>query len=87
MGLDLIKADVARRLDLTEAEVFDGRPLSAVPAASPTAINSIDLLDAFAGALADQGLDDGVELPVMTLDHSAGDVLDALKAQWATLGA
>ena len=78
-----IRTNVARRLNLTEEEVFDGRTLSAVLVASPTAINSIDLLDAFAGALADAGLDDDVELPTMTLDHTADDVLSALRKQLA----
>lgn len=76
-----IRTNIARRLQLTEEEVFDGRTLSAVLVASPIAINSIDLLDAFAGALADVGLDDDVELPTMTLDHTADDVLSALRKQ------
>ncbi|MCX5394418.1 hypothetical protein ABZY68_33545 [Streptomyces sp. NPDC006482] len=76
-----LRAHIARRLELTEEEVFDGRTLSAVLVASPVAINSIDLLDAFAGALADVGLDDDVELPTMTLDHTAGDVVAALAGQ------
>jgi hypothetical protein len=79
-----IRTNIARRLQLTEEEVFDGRTLSAVLVASPTAINSIDLLDAFAGALADVGVDDDVELPTMTLDHTAEDVLSALQKQLAT---
>jgi uncharacterized protein (TIGR03086 family) len=78
--LSELRKNVARRLELTEDEVFDGRPLSAVLVASPTAINSIDLLDAFAGALADVGLED-VELPAMTLDNSAAEVIGALAAQ------
>ncbi|QMU75746.1 hypothetical protein GXW83_08330 [Streptacidiphilus sp. PB12-B1b] len=79
-----IRTNIARRLQLTEEEVFDGRTLSAVLVASPTAINSIDLLDAFAGALADVGVDDDVELPTMTLDHTADDVVNALQKQLAT---
>ncbi|PCG86696.1 hypothetical protein CIB93_06995 [Streptomyces sp. WZ.A104] len=79
-----IRVNVARRLGLTQEEVFAGQPLSAVLVASPSAINSIDLLDAFAGALADAGLDDDVELPTMTLDHTAEDVVSALGKQLAT---
>ncbi|RSN55667.1 hypothetical protein DMH12_15110 [Streptomyces sp. WAC 04229] len=78
-----LKQHVARRLGLTPEEVFAGQPLSAVLVASPTAINSIDLLDAFAGALADTGFDDDVELPTMTLDHTAQDVVQALGKQLA----
>ncbi|MET9443623.1 hypothetical protein [Streptomyces sp. NPDC006610] len=78
-----LKQHVARRLGLTQAEVFAGQPLSAVLVASPSAINSIDLLDAFAGALADTGFDEDVELPTMTLDHTAEDVLQALAKQLA----
>ncbi|MEV7867371.1 hypothetical protein AB0P17_15010 [Streptomyces sp. NPDC088124] len=78
-----LRTHVARRLGLPEDEVFGAdRPLSAVLAASPTAINSIDLLDAFAGALADAGLgDDDAELPTMTLNHTADEVLAVLGAQ------
>jgi len=79
-----LRKNVARRLGLTEEEVFAGQPLSAVLVASPSAINSIDLLDAFAGALADAGVDDDVELPTMTLDHTAEDVVSALGKQLAT---
>ncbi|MFD4606928.1 MULTISPECIES: hypothetical protein [unclassified Streptomyces] len=78
-----LKQHVARRLGLTEEEVFAGQPLSAVLVASPSAINSIDLLDAFAGALADTGFDEDVELPTMTLDHTAEDVVQALGRQLA----
>lgn len=49
-------------------------------ATSPTAINSIDLLDAFAGALADQSMDVDFELPAFTLDHLTEDVLAALES-------
>lgn len=78
-----LRPHVARRLGLTEDQVFGGQPLSAVLAASPTAINSIDLLDAFAGALADTGVAEDVELPTMTLDHTAEEVVTALGEQLA----
>ncbi|PAZ17398.1 hypothetical protein CLM62_02450 [Streptomyces sp. SA15] len=78
-----LRTHVARRLNLPQEEVFAGQPLSAVLAASPTAINSIDLLDAFAGALADVGVDEDVELPTMTLDHTAEEVVTALGKQLA----
>ncbi|MEU3920776.1 hypothetical protein [Streptomyces sp. NPDC029004] len=76
-----LRTNVARRLGLPQEEVFAGQPLSAVLVASPTAINSIDLLDAFAGALADAGVEEDVELPTMTLDHTAEDVVAALGKQ------
>jgi hypothetical protein len=83
-SMDDLRGDVARRLHLPVGEVFGGQRLSQVLAASPTAVNSIDLLDAFAGALADQGLDEGdVELPALTLDHTAVEVIDAIGAQLA----
>jgi hypothetical protein len=78
-----LKQHVARRLDLTEEEVFAGQPLSEVLVASPNAVNSIDLLDAFAGALADTGFDEDVELPTMTLQHTAEDIVQALGKQLA----
>lgn len=79
-----LRTNVARRLGLTQEEVFAGQPLSAVLVAAPDAINSIDLLDAFAGALADVGVDDDVELPTMTLEHTAEEVVAALGKQLAT---
>ncbi|GAA3308551.1 hypothetical protein [Streptomyces cinereospinus] len=78
-----LKQHVARRLDLTEAEVFAGQPLSDVLLASPNAVNSIDLLDAFAGALADTGFDEDVELPTMTLQHTAEEIVQVLGKQLA----
>ena len=80
-----IRASVARRLGLEQDQVFGGRSLAEVLAASPVATNSIDLLDAFAGALADQGLEDELDLPVFTLDHSADDVITALRQQLARM--
>ncbi|MET9530895.1 hypothetical protein ABZY02_10020 [Streptomyces sp. NPDC006649] len=80
-----LRSRIAHRLGLPQEEVFAGQPLSAVLAASPSAINSIDLLDAFAGALADIGVEDDVELPTMTLHHTAEDVLAALGKQLAPL--
>ncbi|MER0245788.1 hypothetical protein AAHZ94_28205 [Streptomyces sp. HSW2009] len=78
-----LRSHVAQRLSLPQEEVFAGQPLADVLAASPTAINSIDLLDAFAGALADIGIEDDVELPTMTLDHTAEEVVAALGKQLA----
>ncbi len=48
-------------------------------AASPTAINSIDLLDAFAGALAELSLDTDPDIPAFTLDHRVDEVIAALE--------
>ncbi|MDG9722598.1 hypothetical protein [Streptomyces sp. DH41] len=78
-----LRIHVARRLGLAPQEVFAGQPLSTVLVTSPTAINSIDLLDAFAGAMADVGVEEDVELPTMTLDHTAEDVVVALAEQLA----
>lgn len=82
--LSELKQHVARRLGPTEEEVCAGQPLSAGLATSPSAINSIDPLDAFAGALADTGYDEDVELPTTTRDHTAEDVVQALGKQLAS---
>jgi len=79
---DEIKTSMALRLGLPEAEVFSEKSLAWVLAAAPQAVNSIDLLDAFAGALADHGIEEEAELPTFTLQHTANDVIDALRLQF-----
>lgn len=81
-----LRSDVAKRLKLPVEEVFSDQKLSEVLTASPEATNSIDLLDAFAGAIADQGLDEELDLPAFTLDHSVNDVISALEKQLASPG-
>jgi hypothetical protein len=85
---DDIRDNVARRLDLPFDHAFGGQELSSVPAASSTVVNSIDLLGAFVGALAEQGPGDrignGADLATFTLDHSAAAVVDALGGQLAS---
>lgn len=73
-----LRHDIARRLKLPYEKVFSDQSLSVVLAASPVATNSIDLLDAFAGAIVDQGLDEELDLPTFTLNRSANDVVATL---------
>lgn len=75
-----LRAAIARRLGLSEEVAFrPGTSLAQLLAASPSAINSIDLLDAFAGAVADQSIDVDFDLPAFTLDHSTEEVVEALE--------
>lgn len=81
-----IRSSVADRLDLPEAEIFGhSLTLAQVLATSPTAINSIDLMDAFAAALAQEGIDPDADLalPAFTLDHTIDEVMSQLEEQLA----
>jgi hypothetical protein len=79
MNSERFKADVAARLSLPVAEVFgQNQLLSEVLKKSPTAINSIDILEAFVGALTDQGINDDVGLPALTHTDSADAILELL---------
>ncbi|MEZ4241579.1 MAG: hypothetical protein R3F59_36620 [Myxococcota bacterium] len=73
---------MARRLALPEAELY-GRslPLSRVVALSPVASNSVDLVEAVAGALAELDLDEQVELPAITLDHTVDELMSQVRQQ------
>jgi hypothetical protein len=79
--LDELRVAVASRLHLTQADIFGrGLRLSDVLAKSPSARNSIDLLEAFAGAIAEFGLEDRLKLPMFTLDSAVDEVMAAIEA-------
>lgn len=66
---------VARRPDLMKEKTSTGQPWAAMPLlVSPTTIDSIDLLDTRAGALADTGVDVNAgtddELPTTVPGHT-----------------
>jgi hypothetical protein len=80
--IDEFKAVVARRLQLDPGVLYGKKlKLSEVVARSPVATNSIDLMEAVAGALAELEIDDQLDLPAMTLDHTVDDLLAEVKAQ------
>lgn len=79
--LDRFKACVAQRLQLEPARLYGHQvKLSEVVTRSPVASNSIDLMEAVAGAMAELEIDDRVELPAITLQHT----VDELVAEVAT---
>jgi len=82
--LDAFKTTVARRLELDAATLY-GRSLklAEVVVRSPVATNSIDLMEAVAGAMAELEIDDKLELPALTLDHTIDDLVAEVQGQLA----
>jgi hypothetical protein len=78
------KSVVARRLELDPAGLY-GRSLklSEVVVRSPVATNSIDLMEAVAGAMAELEIDDKLELPTMTLDNTIDELMTEVADQLA----
>lgn len=76
------KTIVANRLAIEPAVLYGGSlRLSDVIARSPTATNSIDLMEAVAGAMAELDLDDRLELPALTLDDTVADLVCEIEKQ------
>lgn len=82
--LDAFKTTVARRLELDAATLY-GRSfkLAEVVVRSPVATNSIDLMEAVAGAMAELEIDDKLELPALTLDHTIDELVAEVEGQLA----
>jgi hypothetical protein len=83
--LEDFKTVVARRLQLDPSTLY-GRSLklSEVVARSPVAANSIDLMEAVAGAMAELELDDRLELPTITLQHTIDELMTEVQRQLAS---
>lgn len=80
--LEQFEESVAKRLGMHRAELFtDKLKLGDVLVMSPTATNSIDLLEAFAAAIAENNLEDQVDIPAFTLDHTVDEVMDEIGRQ------
>lgn len=80
------KQSVAARLGIDQSAIFgNGLTLSEILSLSPCATNSIDLLEAFAGAIAENNLDDQLDIPAFTLDRGIDDVIDEIKRQLANV--
>ena len=86
--VDEFKRVVAERLRLEPSAIY-GRSLTLadVIATSPATQNSVDLLEAIAGAMAELGIDDRIELPAMTLDHTLDELVAEVSAQIAEAAA
>lgn len=82
--LEEFKSIVAKRLELDPAMIYGkSLRLADVVVKSPVASNSIDLVEAVAGALAELEIDDQIELPTMTLDNTLDDVVAEVQNQLA----
>jgi hypothetical protein len=80
--LEAFKVSVARRLQLDPASLYQkSLTLADVVVRSPVASNSIDLMEAVAGAMAELEIDDRVELPTITMQHTVDDLIDEVRAQ------
>jgi hypothetical protein len=80
--LERFKACMAARLQLEPARLFGSAlKLSDVVARSPVASNSIDLMEAVAGAMAELEIDDRVELPAITLQHTVDELVAEVAGQ------
>lgn len=82
--LEEFKSIVARRLEIDPSALYGSTPslkLSDVIAKSPVARNSIDLMEAVAGAMAEMDIDDDLELPSMTLDNTVAELVVEIEKQ------
>ena len=80
--IEQFEETVAALLHLPVSEVFGrGWTLAEVLAKSPNAINSIDLMEAFAFAMAHHGLDERLNLPAFTLNDKIDDVMVDIEHQ------
>lgn len=75
---------LAEILSIPADELFEkDLLLSEVIAMSPNATNSIDVLEGFAGALAELQWDELVDLPAFTLENTIDSVIQEIEHQVA----
>jgi hypothetical protein len=80
--IEQFKETVSTQLNLPASQVFGGGwTLAEVLARSPKAINSIDLMEAFAFAMAHHGLEERINLPAFTLDDNIDEVIAEVEQQ------
>jgi len=80
--LEKFKDSVASRLGLERSDLCAGdRTLGEVLGMSPVATNSIDLLEAVAAAIAENDLEDRVDIPAFTLDHTVDELMAEIERQ------
>ena len=77
-----LKNAISAKLEINELELFEGdMSFADVMAKSELIYNSIDILEAFAGAIAENNLDEQLELPVFTLDSKVKDIILEIECQ------
>ena len=80
--MEQLKEKILARLNIANQEgIDDSTDLNEILGMSPTAINSIDIMEAFAGAITDLGYEDELDLPAFTLDATLSDVLKEISSQ------
>ena len=80
--IERFKGSVATLLGLDAAELYGrGLSLSQILARSPTARNSLDLVEAFATTIARLQLDDLIEIPPVTMAGGIDEVIGAIDEQ------
>jgi hypothetical protein len=80
--LEGFKASVARRLQMDPEALYQrSLSLADVVVRSPVASNSIDLMEAVAGAMAELEIDDRIELPAVTLQHTVDQLVEDVRVQ------
>ncbi len=80
-----LRRTLARRLGVEPTELANENvTLKEILEISPTAINSIDIMEAFIGSLVDLGAQTDLELPAVTLDDKLDNTLDTIVSAVAT---
>jgi hypothetical protein len=80
--IEEFKSVVAQRLQLEPAALYGSSlKLADVVVRSPVATNSIDLMEAVAGAMAELEIDDRLELPAMTLNNTIDELITEVATQ------
>jgi len=80
--IETFKTVVARRLELDPAVLYGkSLTLADVVVKSPVASNSIDLVEAVAGAMAELEIDDRVELPSISLENTIDELVVEVSRQ------
>jgi hypothetical protein len=80
--IEEFKQVVAARLVLSPEQIYDrSLTLSEVVAMSPVASNSVDLVEAVAGAMAELDIDELIDLPAITLDHTVDTLIAKIRVQ------
>lgn len=84
--VEQFKLVVARRLQLDPRALYGhDMKLAAVIVASPVATNSIDLMEAVAGAMAELEIDDRLELPAITLRATIDELVAEVQLQLSSV--
>jgi hypothetical protein len=74
-----LRCALAGRLGVELTELAkEGITLRQILEVSPTAINSIDIMEAFMGSLVDLGAQPDFELPAVTLDDKLDDIFETV---------